>query len=161
MSPSRLWPAAVVAVLVVTVAANGVLLWAAHHGDAPAIEPDYYRKAVAWDSTLAARRASAALGWRADAVLGPLAAGGAEVGVVLTDAAGAPLEGAHVRVTAVHNARGGRTVEAVLAPRGAGRYAARAPLGRAGLWELRIEAARGAERFAVSLRRDARPAGRP
>lgn len=161
MNPARLWPAAIVVVLLVTVVANGVLLWAASHGDAPAIEPDYYRRAVAWDSTLAARRASAALGWTADAALGPVGRGGGEVEVTLAMADGAPVEGAAVRVTAIHNARGGRIVEGALAAAGGGRYAAVLPLARPGRWELRIAAVRGAERFETSLRREAWPAGAP
>jgi nitrogen fixation protein FixH len=160
MNGARLWPAAIAGVLGVTVVANVVMLWAARHGDAPAIEADYYRKAVAWDSTLAARRASAALGWRADAGIGPLGRDGADVTVWLADSTGTALDGAGVRVVAIHNARGGTTVEGTLAPRGAGRYAGRLALARPGLWELRIEAARGPDRFGAALRREAAP-GRP
>jgi hypothetical protein len=59
-------------------------------------------------------------------------------------------------VTAIHNARGGLTVEAALSEGRAGRYGARLPLPRPGRWELRIDAVRGGERFRAVLHRDAR-----
>jgi len=160
MRAARLWPLAVSAVLALTVGANVLLFRAAHDRNAAAVEPDYYRKAVRWDSTMAEERASAALGWHADAGLGPLARAGAQLTVRLAGPGGAPIEGATVTVTAIHNLDALHHVNARLAPLGGGVYGARLPLRHAGLWELRVEAARGGERFRVTLRRDA-PAGAP
>jgi nitrogen fixation protein FixH len=167
MKPGRWWPIAVVAVLAITVLANVVVLWVASDPDAEAVEPDYYRKAVAWDSTRVERARNLALGWRLDATVGPLGGGGAEVRARLADAAGAPLAGATVELEAIHNRIAAHPVHAVLFPAGgaggeAGVYAAAVPLARPGLWELRFTVRRGSDRFTVDRRLDvalAPPAG--
>ena len=64
MKSGAAWPWAIAAVLGLTVVAN-IMLWRA--ANAPGtndLEPDYYRRAIAWDSTQAARVRSARLGWR-------------------------------------------------------------------------------------------------
>jgi nitrogen fixation protein FixH len=156
MRGARLWPMVIVGMLGVNVAATGVLVWASRDDDANAIEPDYYRKAVAWDSTAAARARGAALGWTLDAAVGPIDAdGGAPVSVTLGDRAGLPLEGATVTMEAIHNAHARHPVRATLAAAGPGRYSARVPLRWAGRWELRLEIARDGVRVPASLRREA------
>jgi nitrogen fixation protein FixH len=153
--PEKLWPLAIAAVLAVTVLANVFMFVAASDRQAAVIEPDYYRKAVRWDSTLAERRRDAELGWRIDAALGPIGRGGSMLSARLTGRDGTPLEGAELRVTAIHNADAAHPVGAELAPGGGGTYSARLPLARAGLWELRFEVRRAGERFSASLRREA------
>ena len=56
MNASRLWPWAIGAVLLITVAANLALFHVAGSDPSFVIEPDYYAKAVAWDSTMAQTR---------------------------------------------------------------------------------------------------------
>lgn len=63
MKPAALWPLAVIGVLAVTVGANVWLIQVAREPNGAVIEPDYYRRAVAWDS-LAARQG------RSDAQIG-------------------------------------------------------------------------------------------
>ena len=152
----RMWPAALVAVLAVTVLANVAILRVASDPDAAAIEPDAYAKAVAWDSTAAARDASRALGWEATARLVP-AGDRVRVVVTLTDRDGLPVVGARVRVEAIHNGLARREsadlpAVATGAAADAGAYAALLPLSRPGLWELRVDAVRGDGRFVTSLR---------
>jgi len=150
-----MWPVAVIAVLGITVAANAWLLVAAHDPNAAVVEPDYYRRALKWDSTAALAAASARLGWRADAAIGPLDADGrARVAVRLSAPDGRPIAGARVRVTAIHNRDAALHRTALLAERDAA-YAGTLELRHAGLWELRIDASRGADRFVTRLRRDA------
>jgi nitrogen fixation protein FixH len=149
----RLWPAALVAVLAVTVLANVAILRLASDPGASALEPDAYAKAVAWDSTASARDRSAALGWTATARLEPAAAG-ARVTVSLSDRGGAPVAGARVTIEAIHNGLVRRPA-ATLAPAdsaAAGTYVAGLPLTRPGLWEIRVRAEHGGERFVTSLR---------
>jgi len=158
MNPGRLWPAAMIAVLALTVLANVAVLRLAHDPDAAIVEPDAYPKAVAWDSTAARRDASDALGWRATATIDPIAGTGAAaravVRVHIVDRAGRPVDGARVMVEAIHN-RERRRPFATLSGCGDGAYDASLPLPRAGLWELRVNAERGDERFTTSLRTDA------
>lgn len=160
MKPATLWPLAVVGVLAITVGANAWLVWKARDPNGAVIEPDYYRKAVAWDSLAARPGRSDALGWSADAAIGPAAGGGARVRATLADSLGAPVAGAAVGLEAVHNLAAATHVHATLAETAPGVYEAEAALGRPGLWELRLTATRGGDVFLVRLRRDA-PRGSP
>ncbi len=158
MSPGRLWPAAMIAVLALTVIANIAVLRLAHDPDAAIVEPDAYPKAVAWDSTAARRDASQALGWSAVATIEPITGAGdaarAVVRLRLVDRAGLPVDGARTKVEAIHN-RELRRPSAGLVGRGDGVYEATLPLPRSGMWELRVDAVRGEARFTTSLRADA------
>ncbi len=148
-----LWPVALVGVLAVTVIANVALLRLASDPDAGALEPDAYARAVAWDSLAAERDASRELGWSAVASLEP-AGEHAAIRVRLRDRGGEPVSGALVRVEAIRNGRA-RRFTSTLAPgpgEPGGTYVAMMPMAGPGLWELRLRADRGAERFTVSLR---------
>ena len=163
MSPlirkDRIWPAIIVTVLATYVVLALVAARVASHDPSFAIEPDYYRKAVTWDSSLAQDRRNAALGWRIIPSLGPVGSGVATSFVLgIRDAAGAPVSGAAVSIEARQVAHAGDVVRAALVTGTDGAYAAQLPLARAGLWEVRIVAARGAERFVTSVRMEASPA---
>lgn len=153
MKPATLWPLAVVGALVVTVGANIAILVLANDSDRAVVEPNYYEKAVAWDSTMAQERRNASLGWtiRATLVPGP---DGARLQASLADRSGAPVAGATIRVEAIHNADAWRPVEGRLRESGAGAYGADLPLRHAGLWELRFTADRDHDHFTEALRRD-------
>ena len=155
MKREHLWPAAIVGVLAVTVLVNVAVMVVARDKDAAVIEPDYYQRAVRWDSTLADERRSADLGWRLEAGLGAVSAGGTRLDVRLVDRAGQALAGAVVRVAAVHNVEAGHVVRAVLTDDGQGAYSGLLPLGHRGLWEMRFDVSRGGGHYQVTLRRDA------
>lgn len=156
--PERLWPVGIVAVLAVTVAANLVLLWAANQPGGAAVEPDYYRKALAWDSTKAIAARSDSLGWRLDAQLVPAAGGRTRVEASLLDRGGQPVRDVKLSVEAIHNLDPAHPVRAALAPDGPG-FATTARLPHPGLWELRFIATRGGARFVTTLRRERAAAG--
>ena len=151
MSGARLWPIAVAVVLALTVAANVALLVTAQGPDAAVPEPDYYRKAVAHDSTLAQLARDAELGWHADAQL-VRERGGVRVEIALSTATGTPIDGAQVHVEGIHNLDPTHPLERTLSPAARGRYAALAPPLHAGLWELRVDVHRAADRFTASVR---------
>ncbi|MEO8335825.1 MAG: FixH family protein [bacterium] len=155
----RIWPVIVVVVLGSYVTFGLVAARVASHDPNFAIEPDYYRKAVTWDSSLAQGRRSAALGWRLTPTLGAVGGPNAELAFAITDSAGAPLEGAQVSVEARQVAHADDVVRGTLAPREPGVYASRLPLTRSGLWEIRIAATRGREQYAATVRLDASIAG--
>lgn len=111
------------------------------------VEADYYRKAVQWDSTLARRERSAALGWRALVRLAPGARAASEVRVSLADAAGRPVTGAVVDVVLIHNVDAAHPRPVTLREMAPGDYRVAARLGLPGRWEVRLVATRGAERF--------------
>jgi nitrogen fixation protein FixH len=149
------WPWFIVALLVATAAGQGVMLYAATHDSTFSLEPDYYKKAVAYDTVIKQERENLALGWTATATVGPLVDGARDVVLTLTDGAAHPIPDAHVRVTAIHNLEGDHHIAQALSAQPDGRFAARMPLLRSGLWELRVDVMRGHDRFMPSLRVEA------
>lgn len=155
MKPGTGWIAAVVGILGVTVAANIWLMTVAGDDPSVSVEPDYYRKAVSFDSTIAQGRRNATLGWRIVPSLARITDGRAtELRVQLTDSAGAAIAGATVTVEAMANARSDVRLTATLAPDGHD-YVATLAISRPGLWEFRFSVVHGGERFTVSERLDA------
>lgn len=154
MKAAALWPAAVVGALLVTVGANVAILVLANNSDRAVVEPNYYRRAVAWDSTLAQSARNDALGWRVEASLQAEDRERARVRVRVTDRAGAPVSGAIVRVEAIHNRAAASRSVVGLTESGGGEYAAVARMGHRGLWELRVIAERHGERFTADIRRE-------
>jgi nitrogen fixation protein FixH len=152
----RIWPTIVVTVLSGYVAFGLIAARVATNDPHAAIEPDYYRKAVDWDSTVAQARRSAALGWRMTPMLSAIGNGSAALlSLELRDAGGAAVSDAQVSVEARQIAHAYDVVRATLGMRGDGAYAARVPVGRPGLWELRVVATRGADRYETSVRMNA------
>ncbi len=150
-----LWPVAIVGVLALTVGANIWVMVVARDPHAAAIEPDYYNKAVAWDSTLAEQHRSEQLAWTAEVELLDASTTGATVRVLLRDRGRQSVAGARVSVEAIHNLQADERIRATLGELRNGEYSARMPLRRRGLWELRIEATRGRDRWVTSVRREA------
>lgn len=152
----RLWIAGVVAILGATVGVNLYVLRIASADPSFAVEPDYYGKALRWDDELAQRDHNAALGWRVEPALATTPPAGATLNLRLADAGGRPVRDASVRVRAFAVARAAHVVEATLAAASDGGYSAALPVNRAGLWELRVEAVRGRDRFTSVHRLDVR-----
>jgi nitrogen fixation protein FixH len=149
MKRSRLWPGAIFGLIGLNMVVVAVTIYFAANDPSAAVEPQYYQKALAWDDTVKAREASARLGWRAAASVA-----GGELRITLTDGAGAPLEEARVEVTAYAVARAAERQLLTLSGIGAGEYRAPIQLHRAGIWEFRIEARRGADLFACTIEQE-------
>jgi nitrogen fixation protein FixH len=159
MKPGSLWPLAIGAVLALTVGANAWVLYEANRDpNGAALESDYYRKAVAYDSILTQSRRDVALGWRLDATPGAFDPAGTALTVRLTDRDGRPLAGARVDLVAIHNLEAGRELFASFVTGEDGRATRTLGLRHAGLWELRFDARRAGDRFTSDLRRNV-PAG--
>ncbi len=159
MKRGMAWPIAVAGILGVTMAANVWLIRIANSDPSFAIEENYYQRGVHWNDEMAQRARNAELGWHVQATLSPIERGrGADLSVSLNDSLVAPIENASVVVWAVHVARASQPVEVTLRSSAPGEYAARVPIERAGLWELRIDVHRGTDRFTATERLDARSA---
>lgn len=154
MRGARWWPIAVGLVLGVTVLANVAVYWTANHDPSFAVEPDYYRRAVEWDSTVARERRSAALGWMVDARLAPPEDGQAALRVRLHGPDGTALDSADVRANASHNARGADVYAVRLVPVGEGEYEGTIPSARQGLWRVDLSAVRGSAVFVERITLD-------
>ncbi len=151
------WPIAVATILGLTVAANIWLIRVATHDPSFAVEEDYYQRGVHWDDEMAQRAHNAALGWTLAASISPIRdGGGSDLTVALRDSSVTPLSGASITVRAVHIARAGEPMDLRLDASTPGTYAAHMPIRRAGLWELRIDVQRGADRFTATERLDVR-----
>jgi hypothetical protein len=164
MSPvfrrDRIWPAIITTLLLGNVTLGIVLMRVAGSDPHFAIEPDYYRRAVGWDTTQAQARQNLALGWRLAPTLGAVGGGEVPLTLHLTNAEGVPLDGASVSIEARAVAHATEVVAANLLPTGvAGEYTAMIPVTREGLWEVRTVAVRGADRLTAQLRLDARRGG--
>lgn len=144
MNSGRSWIVFVVILLVANAAAMGFLI--AKAGDpTPRVLPDYYRKAVAWDETAAARRASDALGWSTAIELDR-----SHLTVRLTDRSGAPVAGAAIEVIARHRSRADQAVTLVLDEQAGGVYVGTLPGRQPGLHELALTARRADDTFVAS-----------
>jgi hypothetical protein len=152
MNAARRWPIALGLVLALTIGANVLVYHLATRRDALAMEPDYYRKAVAWDSTQAVAARSRALGWRLTATLAGSATGPARFVATLSDRAGAAVAGARVRVEIFAVARADERRDTVLAEVEPGRYALALPAVPAEWHEVRLSADRASERYVQRLR---------
>jgi len=149
------WPIAVTAILGATVAANIWVAVIANDDPSFAVEHDYYRKAVQWDSTMMQARENERLGWRIEPKFGPVGArDGSTLSVTLTDSTRAPIRDAKIDVTAFFNARADSVFHAELRDSGS-TYDAKLPIRHIGAWELRFDVHRGRERFTNTARIDA------
>jgi nitrogen fixation protein FixH len=153
MKPGMGWPLGITAILGATIAANLVVMRIANDDPSFAVEPDYYRKAVQYDSTMAQQRENLSLGWGIVTALDPIGDGTrTRLVVQLLDASRSPLPGAQVAVMARFNARANDTLTAVLAEHAPGTYVTNLPIARPGEWEVRVDAAHGSQHFSASTR---------
>jgi nitrogen fixation protein FixH len=154
------WPLVLAGLLVGSAGANIGFMLIATGDPTFAVEPDYYKKAIDWDKTMAQEARNAELGWAVSARLeGAARPGQGRLVARVTDRAGAPVSGARVAVEAFPSARARQVVTAALEPEGNGVYAGGIPLERPGLWELRVRVTRGEQVFTRTLSQDlaARP----
>lgn len=121
-----------------------------------ALEPDYYDKAVHWDRSRAAARASESSGLRLRLTrpLATSADGSVAVEVRVTDREQQPVVGARVELYAFPNAYAERVETSTLRESAPGVYVGRLERGVLGLWELRFGLTRDALRFEEAVRQD-------
>jgi nitrogen fixation protein FixH len=155
MPKDRIWPTIIIVALVVDVGVGVVMMRVATHDPNYGIEPDYYAKAVAWDSTTAQSHRNDVLGWQLTPELGPVAAGrAATLTMLLRDRTGVPVTGAHLSIEAIPVAHADEVIRSDLPAAPGGDYAAALPMERSGLWELRVVATRGEDHFTADIRLD-------
>lgn len=157
LTKSHIWPAIVIGLLVVDTGVGLYMMHVANSDPTVSVEPDYYGKAVRWDSTEAQARLNNSLGWTIAPTLGPLGDGSAaKFGLTLRDRSGATIEGARIEIEAIPVSSADDVVRGVLTDTAsAGSYATTLPMAHTGLWQLQLVATRGADRFTADLRVDA------
>ena len=143
----------------------GVNIWVAVvAGDDPsfAVENDYYRKAVNWDSTMAQMRENARLAWHVEPAFDPFTTrGGATLHLRLSDSSGTPIRDATVQVAALYNARAGQILEGTMVRDTPSTYSLHLPVTHPGEWEVRFDIHRGGDRYTNSARLEAVAADGP
>lgn len=143
MKPGTLWIAGVVGILGATVIGNLAVMRLANADPSFAVESDYYKKAVEFDSTLLLERNSVTLGWIAAAAVVPDATGLVNQLVIrISDRNSVPVVGLQVNVEALFNARANDILQARLLEQQPGLYAAPMAVTHSGQWEIRIHATR-------------------
>lgn len=157
MKREHLWPLGITALLVGTVVINFWVMHVASADPSFAIEPNYYARAVGWDSTVAQEQRNRALGWRVLPTLSRFDDDGAVLRVSLTDSTGRAITGARVSVSALFVGRANEVFDVRLEQAGAG-YTVRLPVKHRGAWELRFTVSQGSRRFTFTQRLDAQPA---
>jgi nitrogen fixation protein FixH len=146
---SWLWPAGIVALLSLHMLAMGVVVFIATRDPSFSVEPQAYKKAVAWDQSRAQHAASVRLGWSAKLQISGVAdhLGRRRVTCRLTDERGIAVMAAEVKLEAFHHARASERLHVTMNPEPDGNYTVELPLRRAGNWEFRIAARRGTEQY--------------
>jgi nitrogen fixation protein FixH len=135
------------------VAANLVMMRIANSDPSFSVEPDYYKKAVFYDSTMAQTRRNLDLGWSVHPFADSIVSGQpTRLRVVLRDEQALPVLGAAVQATVLFNARANDLTTATLTDEGAGVYTATVPINTPGEWEVRVNATRDTSHFTASTR---------
>lgn len=148
----RRWILLPVGFIVVQMSIVFTMMYIASSDPSFAVEPNYYEKALAWDSTAAQKVANERLAWKTNVQVAPAKAGGSELVVRLVNSDGTPLDGAKVQAEVFASTRARERTTLSLESRGDGTYAAPAAIHRAGLWECRLVVDRGPERFTSTAR---------
>jgi len=147
------WPIAIVGIIALHATAMVAVIAIATRNPSFSVEPDHYQKALGWDRLAARKQASDLLGWKAEVATDAQLDGNKtrRLDCRILDHEGKPVTGATVAVLAFPHARGEERVHMDLHEAEAGVYSARAPMARAGLWELRLSALRGPDLFTTTL----------
>jgi nitrogen fixation protein FixH len=143
------WPAFVVVLLLMNAGLAAVMIYYATTDKTFAVEPDYYRKAMNWDTYAAMHDASAKLGWSVHLRVRPAedARGRPRLVLNVADRDGEPVSDVQFRGIAFHRARASERIALAFANAGNGEYECEAAMSRPGLWEVRLIASRGRDVF--------------
>lgn len=149
------WMFVPVAFLLLCVVTQLTTLYLSLSGDAAAVEPDYYSKAVNWDDERRQRAANELLDWDIDLTLEPvdLRRGTFRVAIEAHDPSGAPIEDAVVLVTAAHVTHADSPITARPVSTGTGQWNTQLQLQHTGRWEFDVEIVRGDDRFTTLVSR--------
>ncbi len=124
-----------------------------------AVEKDYYKKAIHWDTHMQQVAENRRLGWKLALETRAGKDGHVQLLVHIRDEKGRPVRGANVSVETFFNARAGHILTADLRDAGNGSYQSALLLRHRGLWEFRFTATQGGLRFTHVVRRDVDPNG--
>jgi nitrogen fixation protein FixH len=126
-------------------AVNGVMVWLALSTFTGTTVDRAYERGRHYNQVLAEAERQKALGWRLELAWTARAATRGELVVTARDAAGAPLDRLSLQGVALRPLERPEPIPLALAEVGRGRYVGVLDLPKAGQWEIRLEARRGAQ----------------
>lgn len=135
----RYWPAVLVTIVLSGLSGVGWLIYRATTDKTFAVEPDFYNKALRWDSSAREQAISRQLGWSvaASIVTDETGASTPTLVVRITGGDGAPIRGADVGCEAFAHARAADRRSLRLVERSEGEYAAALENAWPGTWRVR------------------------
>jgi nitrogen fixation protein FixH len=147
----RAYPWIFIAAFIGIIAVNATMVTFAVRTFSGVETPKHYVAGLAYNQTLDAARAQAALGWQISVKVEPAAADGDEREIALSiktaDATGAGIDGAQVRAVITRPTRSGIDRDLVLSSVDAQTYRARVMLPQPGIWDVRVVVDRGTEHW--------------
>lgn len=146
---SRHIPWLFVAGFAIVVAVNGVMIWFAVGSFSGLYTSKPRDRGLRYNEVVAAQQARDTLGWRIEATWRSRSD---RLELVLTDRAGAPLDGARVTVELVRPTEKRPPLGVTMATVDAGRHAGYVALPARGNWDLDIVVERDGQRFAQTRR---------
>ncbi len=153
MSRFRLWPGMIFALLGLNACVVAVTLYLAHSDRSFAVEPEYDRKALAWQETAEQQARNRELNWNVDVEIGAMGAVGRYLTVKLVDPTAEPVPGAAISAIVFHNARPAQRLSIAFTEESPGVYGATAPLDRPGIWHFDLRASAGPNVYTATLER--------
>lgn len=149
-STGRIWLVIIVSLLLMNATIVAITVYYATSDKSVVTEPDYYAKAVDFESVIKQRETSALLGWSAAPSLRAAIDGRTmELVITLADREGQPLSGASVSAVAFANTRAGQRQPLTLTSvdQASNKYASPIMIDRSGVWNIRITATRDGKNF--------------
>ncbi|HFD16124.1 MAG TPA: hypothetical protein ENJ38_07465 [Rhodospirillales bacterium] len=150
--PGHWIPWAFGAFFLVVLIANGTMVYIGMTTWTGLVSENYYEEGRTYNRNIAAAEAQAALGWQLSIEARLLGGFDGELTVELRDRDGRPITDAEVTARFVRPTSEGNDFSLALAPAGQGRYRARFTLPLTGLWDVHVDATRGADRFVRNRR---------
>jgi len=144
-SNCRWIPWAIVGALLVVAMVNGALAYFALHSDPGLVAEHPFELGNGYNRVLDAGAAQDALGWRGTIRFVGESGLSGRIVAELRDPSGAPLSGLAVKAAVVRPVESLPEQDLALDASGQGSYAGRVTLARAGQWEVRVTAERGAD----------------
>jgi nitrogen fixation protein FixH len=159
-SQGKHWPLFIIGLVVLNFGA-GIFLVVLSSSGTHAVEPDYYRKAITWDKTMAQDRTNKALGWQVELSFEkPIITRSTnripKTTVVLKPKTklGLPIKGATINVEAFSRLRAQWRKKLTFKERPDGSYAIPIKLWPTGLWRFLVTVQQGKQRFTATLEQD-------
>jgi hypothetical protein len=135
------WVSLVVTLLTIQIVIGAVAIHLATGDPTVAMVPNYHQTALNWDQQKHVASAADRMGWTIDLKASDVADGQGRraVEVAVLDQHGDEVDDLQLRATAYHHAAASDVCSFSVDSIGNGNYLALAPLGRSGIWNLRIE----------------------